>query len=105
MKKIFILCVLFILAAGALTAQEKATDSVRVIRDYVNPEMLTQSNTKAGVAQSKEVYFKGLTEAEKTTPVFRYVADKSKAALHKNAVMPSDTVITPTIRYYPKRKE
>ncbi len=64
-----------------------------------------ESGTITGVAENQESYYKGLTESEKTTPVFKYVTDKDKSAVYKNAVMPSDTVITPTIRYYPKRKE
>jgi hypothetical protein len=99
MKKILLSVASLMLVIGGLQAQVK-NDSTPVVRKYYEPTITSSTRSIVGVAESKEAYYKGLNESQKTTPIFKYVASSDKRS-REFLSSPADTVITPTMRYYP----
>ena len=94
MKKLFICGLLFCFSYSFVCAQTKADNSIK--GNNVTSACIKISHDT--LQEGKWAYFKNLSEAERSTPVFKY----SQGALdNSNRDLPGDTIITPTVRYYP----
>jgi hypothetical protein len=102
MNNVWLILLVFFLASNALFAQQQSSNSVNPNK---NATVKTSPDARQIQVDSGEINpWKSVPDSLKVTPMYRYV-DRSQEAVINNRVFPSDTIITPTMRYYPGRKK